>query len=154
MHSRVLLVAALFASTSAALSGPISTAQGQEPSEPREAEEPREAQEPAADEPPTLHGAVGAPAWLLLSGSHRFRYEALANQFRPGLAERDQALAFRTLFLLGLRWKPLTVAVEVQDSRANLSGPEGGVSTIVVDAVEPLQAYAELRLSAGPRGGS
>lgn len=88
-----------------------------------------------------LHDALKAPDWLILSGSQRTRYEGLLNQFRPGLDENDQALALRTLLMLGVQFGPLSIVGELQDSRAYLTDENSGVSTIVVNALEPLQAY-------------
>jgi hypothetical protein len=88
-----------------------------------------------------LHDALRAPDWLILSGSQRTRYEGLLNQFRPGLGENDQALALRTLLMLGVQFGPISIVGELQDSRAYLPDENSGISTIVVNALEPLQAY-------------
>jgi hypothetical protein len=108
-----------------------------------------ERSEPVAGDTPAtirLHDKVGAPPWLLLSGSQRTRYEGLRNQFRPLLAKHDQALALRTLFTLGLNLGPVSIVGELQDSRAYLTDADSGVSTIVINALEPLQAYVNLQL--------
>jgi len=93
-----------------------------------------------------LQDALQAPDWLILSGSQRTRYEGLLNQFRPGLGENDQALALRTLFLLGVNIGPVSIVGELQDSRAYLTDEKSGISTIVVNALEPLQAYVNFHL--------
>src|SRR5690606_36556803 len=76
-----------------------------------------------------LQDALQAPDWLILSGSQRTRYEGLLNQFRPGLGENDQALALRTLFLLGVNIGPVSIVGELQDSRAYLTDEKSGIST-------------------------
>lgn len=120
--------------------GPQTFAQTQ----PREPEVVREGE---ADELPfRLHRALHAAEWLILGGSHRTRYEGLLNQFRPGLGENDEALALRTLFVLGAHVGPVSVVGELQDSRAYLTDENSGVSTIVVNALEPLQGYVNLHL--------
>lgn len=106
-----------------------------------------------ADEGPfRVHEALRAPDWLILEGSHRTRYEGLDNQFRPGLDDRDQALALRTLLTLGATFGPVSIVGELQDSRAYLTDEDSGVSTIVVNALEPLQGYVNLALHEVVRG--
>jgi hypothetical protein len=111
--------------------------------------EPREQIRPqtsAQDTPLRLHELLQAPEWLLLHGSQRTRYEGLQNQFRPLLGKSDQALALRTLLTIGFEWDRLSIVAEVQDSRAYLTDADSGISTIVVNALEPLQAYVNLQL--------
>ena len=96
---------------------------------------------PAPAEPFRLHSALHAPDWLLLSGSQRTRYEGLLHQFRPGLDRSDQAILLRTLLTLGARFRALSLVGELQDARAYLTDEQSGISTIVVNALEPLQAY-------------
>lgn len=98
------------------------------------------------DLPFRLHRALHGPDWLILGGSQRTRYEGLANQFRPDLDESDQALALRTLFTLGATFGPVSIVGELQDSRAYLTDENSGLSTIVVNAMEPLRAYVNLHL--------
>ena len=164
----VVLITALrlpFASAQGTGPLPASTEAGTEPStpvagsapEPPVAELPipgeMRSEEPVPQEaapeprPRTLHAALRAPSWLLLEGSQRTRYSALANQFRPGLDEDDQALSLRTLLSVGLRLAAFRLVLEVQDARAYLLDAQSGASTIVVDALEPLQAYVGLELA-------
>jgi hypothetical protein len=100
----------------------------------------------AGDRPFRLHGALHAPDWLILNGSQRTRYEGLTNQFRPGLDENDQAIALRTLLTLGASFGPASIVGELQDSRAYLTDENSGISTSMVNALEPLQAYVNLHL--------
>lgn len=96
---------------------------------------------PAAAEPWTLHDAVGAPEQLKLSGSARFRYEALTGQFRPGLDERDSLISLRTSLFAEYDPGPLRFGVELIDSRAYDSDAGGAVGTGEVNALELVQAY-------------
>lgn len=126
---------------------PASTLERDEAS--AEAESPgdeEEEEEQAEDGPFRIHDALHAPNWLILNGSQRTRYEGLANQFRPELDEHDQALALRTLWTLGANLGPVRIVGELQDSRAYLTDENSGISTIVVNALEPLQAYVNLHL--------
>jgi len=100
-----------------------------------------------------VHGALGGPDWLMLGGSQRTRLAGLANQFRPGLGEHDRAITLRTLLTLGIRWRTLRVVGELQDARAFLTDEDSGISTIDVDTLEPLQAYAGLHLDDAIIGG-
>ncbi|NNL64871.1 MAG: alginate export family protein, partial [Myxococcales bacterium] len=80
-----------------------------------------------------------------LSLVHRIRYEALDDQFRVGRAGDDDLLALRTLLHGQWRATPsLTFGVEIADSRAYLQDPSTPVGTSIVNAVELLQAYADL----------
>src|SRR3546814_14511061 len=44
----------------------------------------------------SLQEALGKPEGLTISGSFRVRYEALDNQFRPGLDRKDDLISLRT----------------------------------------------------------
>lgn len=92
-----------------------------------------------------LGDALDAPDWLKLSGSLRGRYETLDGQFRPGSAGGDQLLAFRTHVLAEAQFEPLTLGVELMDSRAYLADEGSSIGTSEVNAFEPIQAYAKLR---------
>lgn len=93
-----------------------------------------------------VDNALATPDWLTLSGSHRIRYSHLSNQFRANLDENDKALSFRTLLQAEARFGKLSFVGEIQDSRAHSTDDNSGVSTIIVDTFEPLQAYVNLRL--------
>lgn len=84
---------------------------------------------------------------LHLGGSYRGRYSGLHNQYRPGLDQDDQAFSFRGLFEAGLGTEDFGMFFELQDSRAYLTDEYSGVSTIVVNAMEILQAKMDLHLS-------
>lgn len=99
----------------------------------------------APAEPFRLSRALGLPESLSLSLEHRVRYEALDDQFRVGRAGDDDILAIRTLLHGEWRATPqLTFGAEIADSRAYLDDPSTPVGTSIVNAVELLQAYADL----------
>jgi hypothetical protein len=135
----VILTCASVRAQSQAAAPPASTEAPPQEDEASEAEE-------EDDGPFRIHDALHAPDWLILNGSQRTRYSGLANQFRPGLDDSDQALALRTLFTLGATFGPVSIVGELQDSRAYLTDENSGISTIVVNALEPLQAYVNLHL--------
>ena len=88
--------------------------------------------------------ALGFPR-LTLRLDHRVRYEALDDQFRVGRAGDDDVLMLRTLLHARVRLGAgLTLGAELQDSRVYLDDPSTPLGTGAVNAVELLQAYAEL----------
>jgi hypothetical protein len=92
-----------------------------------------------------LDRALGLPERVTLSIDHRIRYEALDDQFRVGRAGGDDVLMLRTRVHGRVRLGGgVTVGAEVQDSRAHLDDPTTPLNTGSVNAVELLQAYAEL----------
>ena len=100
---------------------------------------------PAMAEPWRLDAALGLPDSLSLSVEHRIRYEALDDQFRAGRAGNDDLLLLRTL--VHGRWRVgggLTLGAELQDSRGYLDDPSTPLDTSAVNALELLQAYAEI----------
>ncbi len=101
---------------------------------------------PAAAEPWRLDDAI--PTDLVsLTVDHRTRYEYLNEQFRVvqvGDAD-DQVVVLRTL--VHGRVMPvegITIGAEMQDSRAYVTD-DTALTTTVVNAVELLRAYADLR---------
>jgi alginate export protein len=95
----------------------------------------------AADEPWTLHDAMGAPDNLRISGSARIRYEALSNQFRPGLDENDDLISLRASLFAEYDAGPVRLGAELIDSRAYDADAGGAVGTGEVNALELVQAY-------------
>ena len=75
-------------------------------------------------------------------GVQRTRYEALDGQITPGLEERDQVLALQTGLRFEARADHLSFVGEILDSRAELNDEGSFVNNTVVNALEPLQAYA------------
>ncbi len=95
----------------------------------------------AADEPWTLHEAIGAPDNLRISGSARIRYEALTGQFRPGLDDHDDLVSLRAGLFAEYDAGPVRFGGELIDSRAYDADAGGAVGTGEVNALELVQAY-------------
>jgi hypothetical protein len=93
------------------------------------------------DAPWTLQDAVGDPYGLKISASIRARYEALHNQFRPGLDRNDDLVTIRTDIAAEYDAGPVRIGAEVVDSRAYFGDPDSSISTGEVNALEPIQAY-------------
>ena len=87
------------------------------------------------------------PKWLTMSGEARIRYESLEGQFRSGGRGGDQALAFRTLILAEAKFEPFSFGLELQDSRHKLNDRGSPITTSMVNALDFLQAYADIDLS-------
>lgn len=94
------------------------------------------------DAAPPREEAPGLRDDVRFSGSIRPRYESLANQFVAGRTGDDEVLNIRTLLKLEVDAGPLTFVGELLDSRL-LSGNDGGGASGVVDAIEPIQLYAQ-----------
>lgn len=101
---------------------------------------------PAGAGPWRLARALDLPPWLHLTGGQRTRYEHLYNQFRAGAPGDDRALSLRTTVLLELRFDPVRVGVEVQDSRVYFVDDDTPVTTTEGNTFEVLQGYARLDL--------
>jgi hypothetical protein len=99
-----------------------------------------------ADEakPFRLRDAIGAPAWLDVSGSVRLRYETLDNAFVAGRAGSDEMLATQTLLKVEAKGEQFAAGVELLDARRWV-GNAGGASPAETDALEPIQLYAAWR---------
>lgn len=97
----------------------------------------------AQDDPWRLNEAFALPEWLSVSGEVRARYETLDGQFRAGGTGGDQILAFRTLVLAEADTGPVSVGLEVQDSRASLDDRGTPLSTGIVNPLDVLQAYVQ-----------
>lgn len=94
-----------------------------------------------ADESWTFQEALGDPEGLEISGSVRVRYEALANQFRPGLDEDDDLVTLRTTLAVEYDTGPIRIGGELIDSRAYAADEGSSVGTGEVNALELVQAY-------------
>lgn len=92
--------------------------------------------------PWTLQQALGDPEGLTVSGSIRLRYEALGNQFRPGLDRNDDIVLLRTDLVAEYNTGPVRIGGELQDSRAWSTDAGSSVGTGEVNALELVQAYA------------
>jgi hypothetical protein len=95
----------------------------------------------ANDEPWTLEEALGNPEGLKVSASIRTRYEALHNQFRPGLDKNDDLVTIRTSIAAEYDGGPIRIGGELVDARAYFGDPGSSISTGEVNALEPIQAY-------------
>jgi hypothetical protein len=95
----------------------------------------------AADTSWSLQSLATASDRLKLSGSFRTRYESLDGQARAGLENSPDALSFRTTLLGEYAFGAFRIGGELYDSRAYWGGPNSGVGTGEVNALELVQAY-------------
>ena len=89
----------------------------------------------------TLQEALGNPDNLKISGGMRVRYEALDNQFRPGLDRKDDIVVLRTNLFAEYDTGPVRVGAELVDARAYDTDAGSSVGTSDVNALELTQAY-------------
>jgi hypothetical protein len=94
---------------------------------------------------------TAGPDGFDLSGTSRLRLEAIDGQARVGFNEADELLNLRTTLMARYRDGPVRVVAELWDSR--IYGDKRGtpVTTADVNALELVQAFAEMRAS-GPLG--
>jgi len=90
--------------------------------------------------------AKPAPDPLTIRANLRVRYEALDGQFRPGLADHDDAVLLQTDIALGYTRDAVTLGAELIDARAYDNGPGSAVGTNEVNALELSQAYISVAL--------
>lgn len=95
-----------------------------------------------AQAPFRLEEAAEAPDWLTLKGETRARYETLDGQFRAGGEGSDQLLLFRTLVFAEADAGPVSIGLELQDSRTYLADAGTPLSTSIVNPLDILQLYA------------
>ena len=85
------------------------------------------------------------PDWLHVEGSARARYAYVTNALRSGVRGDNRAISLRTTILLELRGDPFEIPLragfELQDSRLYADDSNLALSTGLVNALEPLQAY-------------
>jgi hypothetical protein len=89
----------------------------------------------------TLEDALGNPEGLKVSASIRTRYEALHDQFRPGLDRNDDLVTIRTDIAAEYDTGPIRIGGELVDARAYFGDRGSSISTGEVNALEPIQAY-------------
>jgi len=94
-----------------------------------------------SDKPWTLEEALGNLDDLKVTASVRARYEALGDQFRPGLDKNDDLVTIRTDIFAEYDGGPIRIGGELVDSRAYFGDTGGSISTGEVNALEPMQAY-------------
>ena len=104
---------------------------------------PAESKAAPADAPWRAHEALGL-AWLRFGLEHRSRFEHLGNDFRASHHGAATGYFMRTLLSAELRFLPLVIGAELEDSRAWLN-EASPVNVTLVNPLEPLQAYAGLR---------
>jgi len=102
--------------------------------------------EDAKPAPYSLQAAIGDPDALTVTGSARIRYEAIGNQFRPGLDRNSDAVLLQATLAAEYRAGPVRIGAELDDSRVYFAGPGSSVSTSEVNTLEPVQAYLALDL--------
>jgi len=95
---------------------------------------------------PAEAAAAGEP--LTISGELRSRFELLDGEFRAGGAGGDQILLFRTLVHGRLDAGPVTLGLELQDSRGYL--PDFDTPVAGTNPADILQAYVEIGRAQGP----
>ena len=81
------------------------------------------------------------PDWLKISGETRARYETLDHVFRPGASGSDQAWVFRNRFRADATLKPVSLTVELMDSRQALMDSGSPIGADDVNSLDLLQAY-------------
>ena len=91
-----------------------------------------------------LQAAVGAPDWLQFGLTHRTRIEYLENDFRATAMADVTALSMRTLIAASIILAPISVGVEIQDSRALIT-EDARVNTTIVNPVDVLRFYASFK---------
>lgn len=90
-------------------------------------------------------GAAEKPKFSL-SATERVRAEAIDGQARAGFNEADQLVNFRTTVMAAYDFGPVELAAELWDSRAYGADRGTPLSTNEVNALELVQAYADVRL--------
>jgi alginate export protein len=158
---RTLLALALLLAPHAAFAD--EPAPGQDPLAPAEAEPAGEdvAPPPSAEAPAAGAGAAASasppaedkpwrladqlPEWFHVEGTFRARNAYVTNALRRGVRGDNRAISLRTTILLELRGDPFEVpfrvGFELIDSRLYNDDSNLALSTGMVNAVEPLQAY-------------
>lgn len=95
------------------------------------------------DRPWRAHEALGL-SWLRFGLEHRSRFEHLENDFRTANPGNATGFSMRTLLSAELRFLPVVVGFELQDSRIWASDTTP-MNTTLTNPLEPLQAYVGLR---------
>lgn len=85
------------------------------------------------------------PEGFSISGTTRFRIEAIDGQARTGFNESDRLVNLRTTLLGEYREGPVRFAAELWDSRVYGGNAGSPVTANEVNAVELVQAFAEVR---------
>ncbi len=83
-----------------------------------------------------------------ISAAIRVRYEAIAGQARAGLPPSEDLVNLRTIIRTRYRTGPVTLALDLWDSRVFDAGRPSAVSTNEVNGLEPIQANVALDFKA------
>lgn len=94
------------------------------------------------------------PDWLSLQGEQRIRYEALSGQFRRGGEGGDQLLLSRFLLTCEANFGPVSLGLEFQDSRTELSRSGTPLTNSIANPLDVLQAYVKVKSPGGLGAGS
>ncbi len=94
-------------------------------------------------QPWRAHEAIELPE-LRFGLEHRIRFEHLENDFRTANSGNATGLSMRTLLFAELRFLPVVVGAELQDSRLWASNTTP-LNTTLVNPLELLQGYVGLR---------
>lgn len=105
---------------------------------------PGAASAPPSSRPWRLAEALRAPTWLTFGLEHRARVEHLEHDYRATSAGSPTAVALRTLVSAELRFAPLVIGAELQDSRFYAT-PGAPLAPTMVNPLELLQASVGLR---------
>ncbi len=96
---------------------------------------------------------VDTTEWLSVRVDHRTRFEHLENQFRTERRGSDSALSLRTIIDVEARFASVRLRAEVMDSRIYFVDDNTPLDTGLVNALEPLQSFAGLRVQGVLRPG-
>jgi len=107
---------------------------------------------PALAEQGPLATAIGANSDWTITAGVRARAETIDNQFRPGAAQSDTMVSFRTTLAVEYDAGPVHFGAEVWDARAYGEADNSSAGTAEVNALEPVQAYIKLELGDWSKG--
>jgi hypothetical protein len=115
-------------------------------SDSQEADPPSSPAARSASEPLRLDRLLGTPEWLHLFFTQRTRYESLRNQFRPVDSEDNRALSLRTTLFAELRFEPISLGLELADSRLYLDGDDAPLNSTLINPLDLLQAHVSVNV--------
>lgn len=90
---------------------------------------------------------------LTIKGSFRTRYEGLGGEFRPGVNDNIEVLAFKTDIFAEYDFGSFRIGGEVIDARTYLTDDGDGINGGVVNALEPVQSYVAIPFGNVSTGG-
>ncbi len=123
------------------------------------------AQDPAtkgsteSSKPWRLDDALDTAAWLKLSGSVRVRYEGIEGQFRARniggarlVRNSDHLMVSRSLLKAEADFDDVGASVELIDARHYGAGVGSFLNTTIINPIDVLQGFGELRFDDGQEG--